>query len=260
VENRQPQIITDNDTLFNQYHTLQKGDLVVGRVRLRPGEESMLVDLAARGIDIFPTGLSQLISRSKALQSKIFSPYMVPHTVSVYDLHGLTEAINHYGNKSITQVITKHDRRNAGMGVHLWSSIEEVYNHASLGTLLFPFVLQPFQPNSRDIRVIIIDNYEEAYWRINPDNFRNNLHCGGQSKPCRLTEEQRMLCQQVMARGRFPYAHVDLLVTGNNTSYLGEINLRGGLRGAKINPGEYQERIQAVHESYLQKISGHLTL
>jgi ribosomal protein S6--L-glutamate ligase len=203
---------------------------------------------------LVPSGLSQLASRSKVFQSTIFSPFMVPLTTSVYDLHGLTETINLYGSNSITRVVTKHDRRNAGMGVHLWSSIEEVYNHASLGTLLFPFMLQPFQPNSRDIRAIIIGDYEEAYWRHNPNSFRNNLHCGGESKPCELTEEQYILCHQVMRRGQFPYAHLDIMVTEDNTSYLGEINLRGGMRGAKINIGEYQERIAAVHELLLNKI------
>ena len=250
---QQPRVITDNNTLFDQYHTLQAGDIVIGRVRLKPAEEPLLLDLVERGIRLIPAALSQLASRSKTLQAKLLAPLMVPHTLAVYDLHDLTYAISLYGRNGINQVVTKHDRRNAGMGVHLWTSIEEVYSQASFGVMPLPFVLQPFYPDCRDIRVLIINNYEEAYWRHNPDNFRNNLHCGGQSIPCELTAEQRGLCRQAMDRGRFPYGHIDIMVTPDNESYVAEINLRGGIRGAKINADEYRARVEAVHQNWLAR-------
>jgi ribosomal protein S6--L-glutamate ligase len=50
-----------------------------------------------------------------------------------------------------------------------------------------------------------------------------------------------------MARGRFPYAHIDLMILEDNSFYLGEINLRGGIRGAKITPAQYRERQQVIH-------------
>lgn len=247
----QPRVIIDNNTLFDEYHTLQPGDIVVGRVRLKPAEEPLLQDLVERGIRLFPAALPQLASRSKSLQAKILGHFMVPHTLAVYDLHDLTAAISLYGRNRINQVVTKHDRRNAGMGIHLWPSIEEVYSQASFGVMPLPFVLQPYYPDCRDIRVIVIDDYEEAYWRHNPDNFRNNLHCGGRSTPCKLTAEQRDLCQQAMARARFPYGHVDIMVTPDNISYVAEINLRGGIRGAKISAEEYRTKVEAVHQKWL---------
>ena len=253
---RQPQVITDNSTLFDRYHDLQAGDIVIGRGRLKPAEEPLLLDLVERGIRLFPAALSQLASRSKTLQAKLFAPLMVPHTVTVYDLHDLTRAISLYGRKSIGQVVTKHDRRNAGMGVHLWTSIEEVYTQASFGVMPLPFVLQPFYPDCRDIRVLMIGDYEEAYWRHNPDNFRNNLHCGGESRPCELTAAQHALCRQAMHRGRFPYAHIDIMVTADDVSYLAEINLRGGIRGAQIDAGEYGARVEAVHRVWLRQELG----
>jgi len=247
----QPRVITDNNSLFDQYHTLLAGDIIIGLVRLKPAEEPLLLDLVERGIRLIPAALSQLASRSKTLQTKLFAPLMVPHTLAVYDLHDLTYAISLYGRNGIGQVVTKHDRRNAGMGVHLWTSIEEVYSQASFGVMPLPFVLQPFYPDCRDIRVLIINDYEEAYWRHNPDNFRNNLHCGGQSTPCELTAEQRDLCRQAMDRGRFPYAHIDIMVTQDSGSYVAEINLRGGIRGAKISADEYRARLEAVHQNWL---------
>jgi len=249
---REKLIIRDNSTLRVHYDSLQQGDIVVGRLRLRESEEPMLLDFGARGVHLIPSGLSQLVSRSKTLQATIFSRFMLPQTRPIHTLHDLIEAISEYQKNSVTAVVTKQDRGNAGLGVHLWQSIEEVFTHASLGNIPFPFVLQPFEPDCRDIRVVFLDDYIEAYWRHNPYSFRNNLHHGGQSEPCELSGEQTKLCQRVMDRGRFPYAHIDILITGEGKSFLGEVNLRGGLQGAQISPEEYQKKVEAIHQMLLK--------
>ena len=246
-------VIKDNSTLRAQYDSLQAGDIFIGRLSLKPSEEPLLLDLTERGVCLIPAGLAQLASRSKALQATIFRQFMLPHTRPIHGLHDLIGTISDYRQNSITRVVTKHDRRNAGMGVHLWESIEDVFSQASFNNIPLPFVVQPFMPDSKDIRVIVLDDYIEAYQRYNPNNFRNNLHQGGESSPCQLSDEQRELCREVMNRGNFPYAHIDILVTRGGESYLGEINLRGGIRGAKITPPEYQERVDAFHQRLLEK-------
>lgn len=243
------QVITDNDSLRLKYHDLRPGDLVLGRIRLKPTEEPLLLDLAARGVALYPSALSQLASRSKTFQVQLFSPFMLQHTRAVHDNHDLLAAMNFFHGQGIGRVVTKQDRRNAGQGIHLWESVESVYNHASFGVLPYPFVLQPFHENCRDVRVIIIGAYSEAYERINPDNFRNNLHMGGRSKPYDLPEAQLTLCRTVMERGQFPYAHLDLMILPTGESFLAEINLRGGIRGAKITPEEYRQKIAQLHEA-----------
>jgi ribosomal protein S6--L-glutamate ligase len=252
---REKLVIRDNATLWAQYDSLQEGDVVIDRLRLRQSEEHLLVDLESRGIHLIPSGLSQLASRSKTFQAAIFSHFMLPHTRCIHSVHDLIAAISDYQKNDIGSVITKQDRRNAGMGVHLWQSIEDVFTHTSLGNLPLPFVLQPFEPHCRDIRVVFLDDYVEAYWRHNPHNFRNNLHLGGLSKPCTLSSEQLKLCRQVMARGRFPYGHLDILVSEEGKSFLGEINLKGGIQGAKITPAEYRERVEAIHQRLLNTFS-----
>ena len=248
---RKKLVIRDNSTLRSQYDSLQAGDIFVGRLCLKPSEEAQLLDLTERGVCLIPSGLSQLASRSKTLQTTLFAPFMLPLTCSIHAHHDLIAAISEYQKKSITAVVTKLDRRNAGMGVHLWRSVEEVFTHASLGNLPFPFVLQPFEAECRDIRVVALGDYIEAYWRHNPHNFRNNLHHGGQSKPCKLSAEQIKLCRQVMARGLFPYGHLDIVLTKEGKSYLGEVNLRGGIHGAQISPEEYQLKVDAIHQQLL---------
>jgi len=53
--------------------------------------------------------------------------------------------------------------------------------------------------------------------------------------PYNLNESQLALCREVMERGKFPYAHIDLMVTRDGRNYLSEIALDGGLKGAKID-------------------------
>ncbi|ADH87082.1 ATP-grasp domain-containing protein [Desulfurivibrio alkaliphilus] len=240
-----PRLIRDNETLRREYHRLTAGDRVVTRVRLAPGEEYLLWDLTQRGVLLFPPAQAQALSRSKVMQAAVFAPFMLPHTLAIHDLHTLHRAVTQYHAAGIGRVVTKLDRANAGMGVLLWNSVEEVLNQATLGVLQPPFVLQPFAPEGRDIRVIILGEYQEAYLRHNTSGFRHNLHCGGHSEPWTLTAEQLALCRQVMERGRFPYAHLDLFLLPERV-YLGEINLRGGLRGAQISPEEYRRRLEQI--------------
>ena len=246
----QQRLIPDNATLHANFNSLKEGDVFIGRLCLKSTEENLIADLLERGVKLFPAGSAQLSCRSKTLQARIFSEYMAPSTRAIHDLHELMESINEYQRLGHGQVVTKKDRANAGMGINLWSSAEEVFNQASLGAMPFPFVLQPFYQNCRDIRVIILDNYQEAYWRDNPYNFRNNLHSGGSSEPAALTAEQHELCQEIIKRGNFPYAHIDLMISAEGATYLAEINLRGGIKGARISPDEYRQKIAAIHQRY----------
>ncbi|MEN8257142.1 MAG: hypothetical protein ABFS09_04705 [Thermodesulfobacteriota bacterium] len=245
------QLIPDNNTLHRLFHTLGDDHCFIGRVRVKAGEEFILHDLERRGVLLFPSAFSQIVARSKVVQARVFSEYMPPFTQAVFDHHDLLAAVNLYGHNGISDVVTKEDRKNGGLGVHKWSSVEDVFNQATLGGLPYPFVLQPFYPDADDIRVIILGSYQESYQRINPDNFRHNLHCGGESRAVTLDPDQQALCQAVMERGSFPYAHIDILRTADGRSYLGEINLRGGLRGARIKGATYRETLNLIHDGFL---------
>lgn len=248
--NDPPTVIRNNQTLFTSYNRLKKNDIIFGRIRLNPGEEHLLTDLVDRGIRLIPSATSQLASRSKVFQARIFGDFMLPDTLAIYDLHSLLLATSLYRKRQHTKVVMKHDRKNGGVGIHLFNDIEELYNRASSAAGSFPFVVQPYQDRYRDLRVIILDEYVEAYERINPDNFRQNLHCGGKASPHTLDDRELTFCREVMERGNFPYAHLDLMVTGERC-YLTEINLRGGLQGAKISGEEYRKKMNAINERQL---------
>ena len=244
-----PRIITDSHSLLTQYQDLNAGDIILGRVRLRPNEEHLLLDLSRRGIIGIPSFISQLCSRSKTTQARLCGWAMIPGTAVIYTIHDLLETVNRYTGEGVADVVVKLEGRNAGLGIFRYRTIEDVYTQSALGHLPYPFVIQPLIKNCRDLRVIVLDDYWEAYERSNPDNFRNNLHCGGTARPVELTEEQRQLCSRIMQMYDFCYAHLDLMVTEDGTSYLGEINLRGGLRGATISSDEYRQKVRTIEKN-----------
>ena len=248
-------IIENNEILHAGFQSWGAEHCFIGRVRVKPREEFILSDLENRGVTLFPSGVSQQISRSKVHQARLLGNYMVPRTSVIFDQHDLLHAVNLYTQHHIDKVVTKDDCKNGGMGIHLWHNIEDVFNQATLSVLPYPFVLQPFLADCRDIRVLKFGDYTENYERFNPSNFRNNLHCGGTPSRCELSPLQETICEQVMTRGKFPYAHIDLIITPGNTTYLAEINLRGGLRGALITPATYKAVLAEIHQNFQNNIS-----
>ncbi|BHH82456.1 ATP-grasp domain-containing protein [Desulforhopalus sp. 52FAK] len=246
--------VTSNDQFRKVFHLLDQTSIVCCRLKLYAGEEHILVDLLERNVRLIPSATAQLASRSKAHQTRIFAPFMIPHTRVIYDTNNLLKATTSYQQKDIKKVVVKQNRKNGGMGIHLFQSVEDVYNHAAFGNLCFPFVLQPYVADFTDIRVIIIGDYAEAYQRINPWNFRHNLHCGGQSCPITMDDKLLSFCRKIMDRSEFPYAHMDIMETPDKKLYLTEINLRGGLLGAQISPDEYKDKIAVRQQQLLGRI------
>lgn len=244
-------IISNKKDFATILPTLRKGDVVTGIIPLRAGEEHILLDLVERQIDVIPSATSQLASRSKTFQARILKSWMLPQTSIIYDRHQLLEATNLFHSKKTNQVIVKQDRKNAGIGIFLYNSIEDVYNQSAGNTLLYPFVVQPFLQNSIDIRVIMLGDYQEAYRRDNPNSFRKNLHCGGHAQPYTLPLKAQNICSEVMTRGRFPYGHLDLMLAEDGAIFLAEISLRGGIRGASISTAEYKTRVKKIEETLL---------
>ena len=252
MASRTPRIITDNRELYQAYEELEPGDIVLGRIRLTGMQEHLLLDLVSRGIHLFPAAGAQLCSRSKVYQAALLGGFMVAGTLPVYSMQDMLGVVTEYGRARVGEVICKLDRVNGGLGILRFSSIEDVFNQAALGSLAFPFVVQPFVERCRDLRVVVLGETVEAYRRHNPDNFRHNLHCGGTSLPWELSEEQLDFCHKVMNRANFPYAHVDLLLFPDGTYRLSEINLRGGLRGAKMGQQDYLKKVAEIQARELE--------
>jgi ribosomal protein S6--L-glutamate ligase len=230
-----------------QYRQLSSGDLVLGVLSLRPGEEIKLLDLAAKGVVFFPPVLSQFVSRSKAAQAEVLADYMLPGTFVAYALADLAGRLPEFQARNA--VVAKRDRGHLGLGVSLWPTLETLYSLASLQGLTYPLVVQPFLAGARDLRVVVVGDYVEVYERLNPHSFRKNLFQGGSSRPAVVTRELEDFCRKVMARGTFPYAILDLILDPEDgRPYLSEISFKGGLTGARLSQAEFGRRVAALEE------------
>jgi ribosomal protein S6--L-glutamate ligase len=237
----------------SQYRGLREGDAVLGPLALKTGEEIKLLDLADRGVALFPPALAQLLCRSKAAQAEVLGEFMVPGAFVAYGLTDLAARLPEYHSRHPGPVVAKRDRAHLGLGVSLWPSLETLYSLAGLQDLGYPLVVQPFLAEARDLRVVVLGDYLEAYERLNPHSFRKNLFQGGSARPAALTPEQAAWCRRALARGRFPYAIVDLLVSPQGQTYLSEINLKGGLTGARLSQAEFRRRVGALEEEFVSQ-------
>ena len=244
-------IIRTNYELKEHYDKLEAGDCFIGMLSYKKVKHRAFIDLLERGVRFLPSALSQTLGHSKVAQALVLRHWMLPFTLIIARRVDLMHAINTYNEHGIGTVITKEDHLQCGFGVHRWDSIEALYNHVSLTTRSYPFVLQPFLERYTDIRVIMAGNYFEAYTRENQNNFRMNLTAGGTSNPYTLTKAHLAVCHAVMERGKFPYAHIDLLITEDGHAYLSEVALNGGMKGARIS----RDDLNALKKDILEKMA-----
>jgi ribosomal protein S6--L-glutamate ligase len=141
-----------------------------------------------------------------------------------------------------------------GHGIRRWDTIETLYSFMAFSESSYPFVLQPFRKKFTDIRVIIVGDYVEAYTRYNPHNFRVNISLGGTGSPIEMDEKMVAFCRSAMQRGKFAFAHLDLMLLENSECYLSEIALNGGVKGARIS----RESLDQKKNALLEKLAGEI--
>ena len=241
--------------LTANFQRLAAGDVYIGRIHNAFWRQTFLVDLLQRGVHCIPSPVSQVLNGSKAAQAFVLSQWMLPLTRVIRRRHDLIDAAGEYAAEGIGAVVTKADRMHCGHGVRRWNDLETLYNTEAYRTDAYPMVLQPFVEQAVDVRVIIAGRYMEAYRRYNPNGFRMNMAAGGQSEPFELDMAAEQVCRNAMARGRFPYAHIDLLIIADGTSYLSEIALDGGTKGACIDRRE----LDRIKTEVLEQLAADIT-
>ncbi len=245
-----PRLIRHVTEFRQHYAALGAGDAVLGPIPLQPGEGFKLLDLADRGVVLFPAALAQRLNGSKVAQAEILREFMVPGTFVAYRLADLTDRLSKFNELYPGAVVTKRDRAHLGLGVGRWDSLEALYSLAGLQDLSYPLVVQPLVEGARDLRAVVVADYTEVYERVNPHGFRKNLFQGGFSRPAAADPARLDFCQRVMSRGKFPYAILDLLVSPAGGTYLSEINLQGGLTGARLDQAEFRRKVAALTEEF----------
>jgi ribosomal protein S6--L-glutamate ligase len=241
-------IVHSGRELEQRFGELGPGDVILGTLAPKYVRGALGADLLERGVRCVPSVLCQQLSRFKSAQALVLHPWMAPHTRVISRRAELMEAVSCYARNGIEQVVSKQEEKHCGYGIRRWENAESLYNALAFTDGAFPFVLQPFLSDLSDVRVIIVGDYVEAYLRENLYNFRANLATGGVSRPLAVDAGAEALCRAVMQRGRFPYAHIDLQLTGRGECYLSEISLDGGISAARIRRPELIRRKQEVLE------------
>ena len=247
-------IVRTNRELKARYNELTAGDIFIGNLSLKYLKQPMLIDMLERGIHCLPSPLAQILNSSKVAQAFVLHEWMLPHTQAISRRTDLIDAINTFGKNGIGPVVTKQDDLHCGHGIRRWETIETLYSFMALAESSYPFVLQPFQEEFTDIRVIIVGDHVESYTRSNLYNFRVNLSSGGTGSPYKLDEKKEAFCRSVMQRGKFPFAHLDLMILENGECYLSEITLNGGIKGARISREDLIQNKKAL----LEKLAGEI--
>ena len=246
-------ILKSNRELKARYHELTGGDVFIGNLSLKHLKQTLLIDMLEQGVRCLPPALAQILNSSKVAQAFVLKEWMLPHTWVIPRRSDLLEALNDYNKSGIGPVVTKQDGMHCGHGIRRWETMETLYSFMALDSYSYPFVLQPFQEQFTDVRVIIMDEYIESYTRANPHNFRVNITLGGTNSAYDLSPDQESFCRTVMQRGKFPYAHIDLMVLSDDTCYLSEIALNGGIKGARITRQKLDQKKMALLEKLAEK-------
>ncbi len=254
---RKPCVVRSLSELHRHYAELGAKDLILGPVAVKPGEEIILLDLHDRGVVFFPPFLAQAVARTKSAQAQVLGDYMLPGT---FVAHNLANLAPRRGDAHMSgPVVSKRDRAHLGLGVSLWPSLEALHSLAVVQSLPFPLVIQPFLAGARDFRVVVVGGYSEAYERLNPQEFRKNLFQGGTFLPVEVSPELLSFCRQAMARGKFPYAVLDVLISPEGKPFLSEINFHAGLKGSRLGQAEYRRRVNALLEDFQRRWESSLT-
>lgn len=241
-----PRIIRSLTDFRRRYPHFTAGDLVLGYLPLRPGEEIKVIDLLIRGVRFFPPYLAQALSRSKAAQAEVLREFMVPGTQVVYSAPELAGLSAHFSPE--TPLVCKRARAHLGLGVSRWPSLEALLSVAGVRDLEYPVVIQPFVVGARDFRAVLVGEYAELYERVNPHDFRQNLYQGGEARAVPSPAAWQDFCRRVMERGGFPYAILDLLLAPEGDLYLSEINLTAGLKASRLGQAEFRRRVALLED------------
>ena len=231
------------------YRQLSAGDLVLGVLSVQSGEEIKILDLATRGVAFFPAVLCQLLAAPRRPRLKFWR--------TIWFLGVLWPMPCRIWPRTSPNLKAVKQWWPSGTGaIWAWGSASGPHwkpctAWASLQGLTYPLVVQPLLVEARDVRVVVLGDYVEAYERFNPHNFRKNLFQGGSSQPLGLAPELEDFCRVVMARGKFPYAILDLLLDpADCRPYVSEISFKGGLTGSRLSQAEFRARVAALEEEF----------
>lgn len=191
---------------------------------------------------VYTTANSIAISRSRdklrSLQLLSKTGIGIPKTVFSRDSADIDDLVEQIGG---TPIIIKLARGTHGNGVVLAESkkaaksvLQAFYLNNEDGTNI---LLQEFvkESNGEDIRALVVGGRVVAAMKRQSldDDFRSNLHQGGEGVPVKLTDEERKTAQKAAKAMGLPICGVDMMRSERGPLIL-EVNSSPGLTIEKI--------------------------
>ena len=157
------------------------------------------------GSSLFPPALAQLLGRSKVAQAEVLGEFMVPGTFVAYGWPIWPTTSPNFRHRAA--VVSQAGPGPPGSG---GEPLAFPGGPLQPGRAPAP-VLSPggaaLVDGARDLRVVVVADYAEAYERVNPHSFRKNLFQGGSSRPAALTPAQLLFLPPGHGPGKISLRH-----------------------------------------------------
>ena len=234
----------------NQFYVLHNGkilpkpDYIIPRIgaNVTVFGEKVIRHFEKMGVNTLTSSIGLLMSRDKfkCMQYLVEQGVPVPTTYFSADLHDAETIVE---KKLGYPFVLKLTEGSQGIGVFLIedeNSAERFFNTYSgskTRVILQKFVSESF---GRDIRIIVLGNKIIASMErvASADEFRSNIHRGGQGKLVELTTEEKALALKAIKGLGLSIAGVDIIRSSTGPLLL-EVNSSPGIEGiehtTKIN-------------------------
>jgi len=227
-----------------QGEALVKPDYIIPRIgaNVTVFGEKVIRHFEKMGVQTLTSSIGLLLSRDKFKCSQYLAELGVPVPTTYFsaDLHDAETVVE---EKLGYPFVLKLTEGTQGIGVFLIkdeNSAEQYFNTYSgskTRVILQKFVSESF---GRDIRIIVLGNkIIAAMERVaSKDEFRSNIHRGGQGKPVDLSDVEKNLALTAIKGLGLQIAGVDIIRSTNGPLLL-EVNSSPGIEGiektTKIN-------------------------
>lgn len=231
------------DGLYNAHRSLEKPvklkikdyDAVISRIGIGLEYGANILTHLNENLGIFCTqsGIGLLTASNKLRTTMKLSSagIKVPKTIGAYTPTHPEFLVDKVGG---LPAICKTLTGSKGKGVMKLNDAEqtnttlEAFWHSET-----PLKLQSYiEGGGKDIRAILVSNrVVSAMERSSAKDFRANLSQGGSGRKIELTDEQKDICVRASQAVGLDFSGVDLMIDGNNKTYVIEVN---GCPGSRI--------------------------
>jgi ribosomal protein S6--L-glutamate ligase len=214
---------------------LPRYDVVIPRVgsRVTRYGSGVVALFEQAGVPVLNRSQAIALARDKVSSLMLLAQHRirVPKTVAMRGLVGVDEALELVGG---CPVIVKLQQGTHGVGCMMAESPSALISLVeTFGAMGQEVILQQYIPSPLgDLRVLVIDGTAVASMRRRPrpDEFRSNLHRGGEAEAMTLPRRYKTCAEKAARLAGLDVAGVDILETDDGPVVL-ELNSSPGLEG-----------------------------